>query len=39
MYEDEKKGKLLKEDEINSLFDYDTYDSQIFQLPIAHGTW
>lgn len=23
----------------NSLFDYDAYDAQIFQLPIAHGTW
>lgn len=38
MYDDDKKGKLLKEDEINSLFDYDTYDSQVFQLPPAHGT-
>lgn len=23
----------------NSLFDYDAYDAQIFQLPPAHGTW
>lgn len=23
----------------NSLFDYDSYDAQIFQLPPAHGTW
>ncbi|KOB71213.1 DEP domain-containing protein 5 [Operophtera brumata] len=30
MYEDEKKGKLMKEDEYmhNSIFDYDAYDAQ-----------
>ncbi|CAH2074269.1 unnamed protein product, partial [Iphiclides podalirius] len=40
MYEDETKGKLLKEDEYmhNSIFDYDAYDAQIFQLPPAHST-
>ncbi|KAL4714117.1 hypothetical protein ACJJTC_008471 [Scirpophaga incertulas] len=40
MYEDEHKGKLLKEDEYmhNSIFDYDSYDGQIFQLPPAHST-
>lgn len=39
MYEDDKKGKLLKEDDYNSIFDYDAYDAQVFQLPQAHGTW
>ncbi|XP_045491857.1 GATOR complex protein Iml1 isoform X1 [Colias croceus] len=40
MYEDESKGKLLKEDEYmhNSIFDYDAYDAQVFQLPPAHST-
>ncbi|CAG9783619.1 unnamed protein product [Diatraea saccharalis] len=40
MYEDEYKGKLLKEDEYmhNSIFDYDSYDGQVFQLPPAHST-
>ncbi|XP_013146136.1 PREDICTED: DEP domain-containing protein 5 isoform X6 [Papilio polytes] len=40
MYEDEVKGKLVKEDEYmhNSIFDYDAYDAQIFQLPPAHST-
>ncbi|KAL0893744.1 hypothetical protein ABMA27_013885 [Loxostege sticticalis] len=40
MYEDERKGKLLKEDEYmhNSIFDYDAYDAQVFQLPPAHST-
>ncbi|XP_052750555.1 GATOR complex protein Iml1 isoform X5 [Galleria mellonella] len=40
MYEDEKNGKLLKEDEYmhNSIFDYDAYDAQVFQLPPAHST-
>ncbi|XP_026329344.1 GATOR complex protein DEPDC5 isoform X2 [Hyposmocoma kahamanoa] len=40
MYEDEKSGKLLKEDEYmhNSIFDYDAYDGQVFQLPPAHST-
>ncbi|CAH2990811.1 unnamed protein product [Chilo suppressalis] len=40
MYEDESKGKLLKEDEYmhNSIFDYDSYDAQVFQLPPAHST-
>ncbi|XP_021209153.2 GATOR complex protein DEPDC5 isoform X2 [Bombyx mandarina] len=40
MYEDERKGKLLKEDECmhNSIFDYDAYDAQVFQLPPAHST-
>ncbi|XP_022819867.1 GATOR complex protein DEPDC5 isoform X5 [Spodoptera litura] len=40
MYEDERKGKLLKEDEYmhNSIFDYDAYDAQVFQLPLAHST-
>ncbi|XP_045519612.1 GATOR complex protein Iml1 isoform X2 [Pieris brassicae] len=40
MYEDECKGKLLKEDEYmhNSIFDYDAYDAQVFQLPPAHST-
>ncbi|KAI5636291.1 vacuolar membrane-associated protein iml1 domain-containing protein [Phthorimaea operculella] len=39
MYEDDK-GKLLKEDEYmhNSIFDYDAYDAQVFQLPPAHST-
>ncbi|XP_041977635.1 GATOR complex protein Iml1 isoform X2 [Aricia agestis] len=41
MYEDDK-GKLLKDDDYmhNSdlLFDYDAYDAQVFQLPLAHGT-
>ncbi|KAI8435164.1 hypothetical protein MSG28_003534 [Choristoneura fumiferana] len=34
MYEDEKKGKLLKEDEYmhNSIFDYDAYDAQVFHV-------
>ncbi|XP_034840644.1 GATOR complex protein Iml1 isoform X4 [Maniola hyperantus] len=41
MYEDECKGKLLKEDDYmhNSIFDYDAYDAQVFQLPPAHSTW
>lgn len=41
MYEDERKGKLLKEDEYmhNSIFDYDAYDAQVFTLPPAHSTW
>lgn len=41
MYEDERKGKLLKEDDYmhNSIFDYDAYDAQVFQLPPAHSTW
>ncbi|XP_030024755.1 GATOR complex protein Iml1 isoform X8 [Manduca sexta] len=40
MYEDERKGKLLKEDDCmhNSIFDYDSYDAQVFQLPPAHST-
>ncbi|XP_072943926.1 GATOR complex protein Iml1 isoform X2 [Epargyreus clarus] len=40
MYEDENKSKLLKEDEYmhNSIFDYDAYDAQVFQLPLAHST-
>ncbi|XP_032513466.1 GATOR complex protein Iml1 isoform X2 [Danaus plexippus] len=40
MYEDESKGKLLKEDDYmhNSIFDYDAYDAQVFQLPPAHST-
>ncbi|XP_050666491.1 GATOR complex protein Iml1 isoform X3 [Leptidea sinapis] len=41
MYEDETKGKLLKEEEYNmhnSIFDYDAYDAQVFQLPPAHST-
>ncbi|KAG7307168.1 hypothetical protein JYU34_007319 [Plutella xylostella] len=40
MYEDERKGKLLKEDEYmhNAIFDYDAYDAQVFQLPPAHST-
>ncbi|CAH0720683.1 unnamed protein product, partial [Brenthis ino] len=40
MYEDEYRGKLLKEDDYmhNSIFDYDAYDAQVFQLPPAHST-
>ncbi|XP_050344899.1 GATOR complex protein Iml1 isoform X3 [Nymphalis io] len=40
MYEDESKGKLIKEDDYmhNSIFDYDAYDAQVFQLPPAHST-
>ncbi|XP_053623506.1 GATOR complex protein Iml1 isoform X2 [Plodia interpunctella] len=40
MYEDDRKGKLLKEDEYmhNSIFDFDAYDAQVFQLPPAHST-
>lgn len=37
MYEDEHRGKLLKEDDYNSIFDYDAYDAKVFQLPLAHS--
>ncbi|KAJ9573995.1 hypothetical protein L9F63_008625, partial [Diploptera punctata] len=34
------KSKLIQEDECmpNSLFDYDAYDAQVFQLPPVHTT-
>jgi hypothetical protein len=34
------KSKLIQEDECmpNSLFDYDAYDAQVFQLPPVHAT-
>ncbi|GLH03982.1 uncharacterized protein GBIM_09784 [Gryllus bimaculatus] len=34
------KSKLLQEDECmpNSLFDYDAYDAQVFQLPPVHSS-
>ncbi|KAK6638354.1 hypothetical protein RUM44_008783 [Polyplax serrata] len=35
-----KSGKLIQEEEIlpNSVFDYDAYDAQVFQLPMVPST-
>ncbi|KAF5306981.1 hypothetical protein FQR65_LT07204 [Abscondita terminalis] len=39
-HKDLQKTKLLDEEEYlhNSLFDYDAYDAQVFQLPNGHGS-